>query len=474
MKFLKFSRTFWIANAMELFERWAWYGLFLVLAIYLTDPVESGALGFTQSQKGWLMGLVGGIPYLLAFFTGAIADKVGYKKVLFISYALLSVAYYFMGQFTSYPSIFIMFTFVATGAALFKPIIAATVAKTTNDKTRSIGFGVFYMMVNIGSLVGPFFASKLRELDWNYVFLMSSGVILLNFLLLLMYHEPEREPDKRPLKESLIMIFKNVAGILSDKKFLVFLLIVVGFWTMYLQLFLTLGVFISQWVDTSILYETLNNISPALAQTFGTDEGTVNPEMILNIDAGFIVLFQLIISTVVMKMRPLHSMIIGFFISSIGIGLTVMTQNPLFIIVSIFIFSIGEMSGSPKISEYIGKIAPREKVAGYMGCSHLPYFGGSVLAGIISGDVYTLLSDKSYLLRQELASKGFSLPEISSSYTQSAFYEKASELLSLSQSEITTHLWETYSPWKIGFLFTAIGIFTAIMLWLYDKYIIKN
>jgi len=56
--FKKYPHAFWIANTMELFERWAWYGMFMLVALYLTGSRDTGALGFTQAQKGYLMGPV--------------------------------------------------------------------------------------------------------------------------------------------------------------------------------------------------------------------------------------------------------------------------------------------------------------------------------------------------------------------------------------------------------------------------------
>src|SRR6056297_1890167 len=107
--FRRFPRTFWAANTMELFERWAWYGLFLVLALYLTKSKEVGALGFSQEQKGNIMGIVSAILYFLPVITGSIADKLGYKKVLLLSFGILASGYLMMGYLTRYAAIFMIF-----------------------------------------------------------------------------------------------------------------------------------------------------------------------------------------------------------------------------------------------------------------------------------------------------------------------------------------------------------------------------
>jgi len=240
-KLFGFPGTFWTANVMELFERWAWYGMFILLALYFTGSTDEGALGFTQGQKGLLMGTVVGILYVLPTITGAIADKFGYKRILILSYIILGSGYLLMGYVTTYASMFLAFLYLALGAGLFKPVISATITKTTTEKTASIGFGIFYMIVNIGAFVGPVVASKLREIDWQYAFWMSSGAILVNIILVIIfYKEPERERVNEPLSKTIRDIFTNLGKALTDYKLVVFLLIIVGFWTMYNQLFFTL------------------------------------------------------------------------------------------------------------------------------------------------------------------------------------------------------------------------------------------
>jgi dipeptide/tripeptide permease len=149
--FKSFPRTFWVANSIELFERWAWYGFFMLFANYLTKSSDLGGLEFSQTQKGMIMGIGTGILYFLPIITGSIADRYGYKKVLYIAFSVYTTAFIFLPMFHSFTGVFIMYLYLALGAALFKPVISATVAKTTNDKNASIGFGIFYMMVNLGA-----------------------------------------------------------------------------------------------------------------------------------------------------------------------------------------------------------------------------------------------------------------------------------------------------------------------------------
>jgi dipeptide/tripeptide permease len=460
---------------MELFERWAWYGMFLVLPLYLTGSTETGALGFSQAQKGLLTGTVVMILYFLPTITGAIADRYGYKKILIIAYIILISGYYLMGTVRSYAALWLVFLYLGLGAGLFKPVISATVRKSTNDKTASIGFGIFYMIVNIGAFVGPIFAAKLREISWDLVFIMSSSVIGINMLLvLLFFKEPPAERSTDKLGKSIIRILKNIGTALSDLKLLIFLIIIIGFWSMYNQLFYTLPVFIDQWLDTSPIYNLLDSISPSMAAAIGTESRTIAPEMITNIDAFYIVVFQVFVSWLVMRFKPLNTMLAGILICSVGIGLWFITLNPFFLFLSIMIFAFGEMTSSPKIQEYIGRIAPEDKVALYMGCYFIPMAGGNFLAGILSGNVYGSIADKITLLQKEVALRGISIPDISASFTQNDYIAQAASKMGMTPHELTNYLWNTYHPSKIWMVYTGIGLLTVVCLFIYNRFMARK
>lgn len=466
----KFPRTFWVANTIELFERFAWYGFFMLFANYLTGSSDLGGLEFSQAQKGLIMGIGTGILYFLPVITGSIADKYGYKKVLILAFFVYISAFILLPMFHSFTGVFIMYLYLALGAALFKPIISATIAKTTNDKTASIGFGIFYMMVNLGAFLGPMLTLLFKSASYDMVFHISAGIIAINFILLFFYKEPDREEKKESFGKSISQVFKNIGVVLTDKKFVVFLIIVAGFWTMYNQLFFTLPVFIAQWVDTSSMYHFFQTTIPFVAKNYG-EHGQMEAEFITNFDASFIILFQVIISSFVIRWKPLSTMVTGFIISSIGMALTLMTQNVSFIIIALFVFSVGEMTASPKITEYIGRIASSDKKALYMGYSFIPVFLGNIFAGIISGNVYQAMSDKHSILVKELAKRGLS---INTEFSHNDFFNHAADMMNMTHQQLTDYLWTNYHPGNIWIVIFGIGIAAATSLWIYNKYLIKH
>ncbi len=220
-----YPKQFWVANTMEIFERLSWYGWFTVMALYVTGSVETGGLGFTTETRGALMAIVPFFLYLLPVLTGAMADRYGYKKSFITAFVVMIISYYLLGQFTSLPSFFMAFMFVAVGAGIFKPVVTGTVAKVTNESNSALAFGIFYMMVNIGGAVGPIVAGLVRGWGWEWVFVVSSGWACVNLLIVLtLYEEPPR--DEKQKTASLRQVVDNMVEVLGNFRFFVTVFVV--------------------------------------------------------------------------------------------------------------------------------------------------------------------------------------------------------------------------------------------------------
>ncbi|GAB4295058.1 MAG: hypothetical protein Kow0098_17080 [Ignavibacteriaceae bacterium] len=463
IKLRDFPQTFWVANTMEIFERMAWYGFFTVSSLYITGSVESGGLGFTDEDRGVLQGVVTFFLYLFPIVTGALADRYGFRKMLFASFTVLVPAYYLLGVFKSFPSFFLAFMLVALGAAMFKPVIIGTVSKTTDDRTSSLGFGIFYMMVNIGGFIGPIVAGIVRAMSWDYVFIASSLWMAINFIFVtLFYKEPTTEStssNPRKLKKVLsdmvevlgngrffifvfgllvvlvigskftsdgsftwgdIILFAIIWSILNfgydfilkksksagqkwylqtmktgDWRFGVFLLLMSGFWTSFNQIFYTLPLHIRDFTDTSDLFLFLQSIMSFLGfedasslNSAMVTSGQVNPEYIININAGSIIFFQVLISYFVGKLKPFTTIFWGVIITVVSFSILIFGTTGWIVILGVFVFSFGEMMASPKSKEYTGKIAPPDRVALYMGYFYWCVALGNLFGGILSGQFY--------------------------------------------------------------------------------------
>lgn len=524
-----FNKTFWLASFMELMERWAWYGIYALVGLYLVGSTDTGGLGFDHIQKGNIMGNIVGILYFLPLFFGVIADRIGYKLSLTIAYIIMITGYYLMGQVHSYWSVYMVFLLVAVGAAFFKPVASAIVARNTDETTGTLGFGIFYMMVNIGGFIGPAMSSGLRTTyGWKIIFIQASVVIAINLVvLLLFYKEPKVEKPKdsigKAIKDSIMGIFEA----LKDVRLGILLLLMIGFWTMFNQLFNTLPNFIEDWVDSSAISDWLNQNIPLLGSLM-TQDGLVKPEWFTNIDSFMIICCQVTISYFVTKIRHINAVIRGAVIATIGVGLTFYTHNPMFTIIGTMIFAMGEMMSSPTVSSFIALITPKGKEGLYQGTYFLPVAASYFVTSYISGGLYQSWSDKLSLLQKEMATRNIEMPQVVTNeqfieqgakalnmsissfenqfnlkadsvdwsivgqsfkdyasskaidvsqihlpFSKNEYFSLAEQKLGMGHWEMVDMLWNTYSPNKIWIVIVGIGLFSIFSLMIYDKLVIK-
>ncbi len=390
------------------------------------------------------------------------------------AFVTLASGYFAMGQFHAYAPVFISFLVVAVGGAIFKPVIVATVSKTTAKGSDTLGFGIFYMIVNIGGFIGPWAASKMRDINWQYVFIMCSVVIMVNLILLFFYREPAKEEkSKEPFLKSMKLIISNTIIVLKDLKFVMFLGIIIGFWTMYMQLFFTVPVYIAQWVDTSVIYNKIGFLQ-AVFGSIDEGRGLIRPEMMINIPAFTIILFQVIMSNMLSKVKPIRSMIVGILVVCLAYFQFNFYVNGWFIAMALDILAFGEMASSPRIQEYISRIAPKEKVALYMGYSFLPLAGGNIFGGLLSGKLYGTLSDKYYFLRQYLVDNKYHSMEEITGLDDGILFQESLTKLNMEPDQLTGILYDTYHPGNIWLIFASIGLGTAILLFVYNKFVLRD
>ncbi|MGA9116859.1 MAG: MFS transporter, partial [Bacteroidota bacterium] len=244
--FRSFPRVFWVANVMELFERAAYYGLNSVLAIYLTDSIHEGGLGFSEQSVGFLQGLIYALTYVVPILGGALADRYGYRRMLLVAFSFLSAGYFLSGQMTAYGTVFASLLVMATGAGLFKPIISGTLARTTTESNSAFGFGIYYWMINLGAFLAPLVVSVLRGFSWGLVFGASSLYCALMFLpTLFLYRDPPRPGSTKTVRE----VLAGAAMVLADARFMLMIFAYSGFWILYFQNFGSVLWFLRDFID---------------------------------------------------------------------------------------------------------------------------------------------------------------------------------------------------------------------------------
>ncbi len=352
-----FHPTFWVANGMELFERLAYYGQQIVFMVYLRNN-----LGFTETEAGALSGLFGGLIYLLPILGGTLADKWGFRRAFNIAFTILGIGYFLIGSvgMTAFKGIYgdmslywlltIFLVFTAFGGSFIKPAVLGTVAVTTNEKSKSLGFAIYYWLVNAGAMIGPTIAYFVRDSFGNeFVYLVSSlscfAMLIVNLVL---YKEVASEQNI--VTESLGKKITNLFVVLGNFKFMIFLLIYSLYWIIFWQEFIIVPYYITDYISKDAPYEIVQSWA----------------------GAGAIILFQIPINRLTKNIPTRSAILVGFAVSSLIWVIIGLYPSIPTIAAGIVAFAIGEMIQAPRYYEYISEIAPKGQQGLYQGYAFLP------------------------------------------------------------------------------------------------------
>ncbi|NOR15645.1 MAG: MFS transporter, partial [Candidatus Aminicenantes bacterium] len=381
-----FPAVFWTANTIEILERFAYYGIYFGFGIYMQH------LGYSRGQLGIIQSFFLLLSYGIPVISGTFADKYGFKKVLIVSYLAYLPSILLLILTRSFSGIALTMLAIGLAAGIFKPLIAGTVRAVTDKTNKTMGFGIFYAMVNVGGSFGPIVAGRLRVISWNYAFLAAALCIGLMLLItILFYKEPEREIEGVSLSKK----FQDIGVALSDLKFTLLLIILgVFFWIPFWAFFNLCAVYVDANLDTAQLYLSIRSV---LGGWFTDNVLSHEVDGVRRImgetiaHTGWIIMiFQVFVSRAIERFRAIPSFLFGLFVMGLGfivIGYANISAAAV-IFIGIFLFAVGEMISSPRIQEYITWIAPKEKAGLYMGMNFLAV----MIGGAFSGVTYTALS----------------------------------------------------------------------------------
>jgi proton-dependent oligopeptide transporter, POT family len=387
--FRSFPRNFWAVISMEFFERGAYYGLMSVLSVYLVLSRNEGGLGFSKESVGAIKSTITPLLYLLPIISGALADRYGYKKTLTFALIVMAAGYFFSGLFTDYGLVFGSLLLMAVGVGFFKPIISGTIARSTSEGNSSLGFGIYYWTINLGAFIFPLFLIPyLKDYSYSYIFFMSAAAVCLLLVLNFIFY---REPIRPANTKSLGVILKEILLVLKDYRFISMIVIYSGFWILYFQMFDTVLWYQKDYMDMTPLNNIVNDF---LSLFVDKPNWKFDSEHVTVINAGTIILLQILVSAIVRKAKALPTMIVGISMGTIGMAILAISSNTWVFIGGLILFSIGEMTAHPKFISYVGLIAPADKKALYQGYSFLYGVIGSGVGGILGASLYVYYVDK--------------------------------------------------------------------------------
>jgi dipeptide/tripeptide permease len=386
-----FPSSFWTANGTELFERAAYYAMASFVVIYL------GQLGFGAYWPSTLNSVLWFLVYFLPILSGSLADQYGFKKSLLLAFVLLAAAYFFMGFPVWFGGAKLMeaagsevtvgwrtvlpivgaLVMIGVGGSIVKPCIAGTVQKTAGSR-KTLGFGIFYMIINVGSLLGRGVSFYFRRrYDLTAIFSVSMLMASLAFLVVLfVFKDPDVEmgnTEKKPAR-SIGQIITGMFTVLGNGRFAMFLVVSSGFYFIYNQVYNLLPLYIKRTVELKPAMDLYTMANPFV-----------------------IVFFQLLITLTFGKLPPIKSIVIGTVIIGCsmliniaplymhgGVGLRMFDLLPLgslFIMLTVAMIAFGELFASSRLYEYIGSLAPKGQEGLFLGYANIPMAVGSLIGG---------------------------------------------------------------------------------------------
>ncbi len=418
-----FDRPFWVANITEIFERLSYYGAFASLALYLQQK-----LNFSTQETGTLTGIFGGMVWFLAIFGGAAADRLGFRRALSIAYLILAIAYFLIGSIaapwlgpvrnlvplTVFVGLVLMLP--ALGIALVKPCVVGTTARASKENVRSIGYSIYYTMVNVGGAAGPYVAGWAHEsLGLENVYRVAALSVFAMFVVVLVFFREPRKAGDAPAP-SMGEVARNFLTVIGNGKFMAFLLIFTGYWVVFWQQYISLPGYLVNYANTVGMTSHNWLVNWVLSKI-----QNASVEKILVVDGLTVICLTIAVNYVTRKIPAFQAVILGTVVTSLSWLILASWPTKIGAMVSLFVLALGEITQSPRYYEYISRLAPPGQQGTYMGFAFLPIGIGSFIGGWTGGK----------LMHQ--------------------FAEVQNQ------------------PAKFWWAITAIGLLTAALLWVYDR-----
>ncbi len=390
----KFSKAFWVANSVELLERLAYYAVFIVITLYL-----SNVWGFTDIEAGIISGVFSASLYLLPTFAGALADKIGFRSAIILAFGLLTLGYGGLGLLptllesaglVSYGmtttfngldssslrySIVPVLILIVIGGSFIKAVISGTVARETTSENRAKGYAVFYMMVNIGAFTGKTVVDPLRksmgDLGLVYLNFFAASMTLLALIAVFFFYKSTKTEGAG---KSFAEIGRGLLKVLKNTRLIVLILIISGFWMIQGQMYATMPKYVIRMIGEQASPGWYANVNPLIVF------------VLVNFITSFMKKSTALTSmTIGMIIIPLSALVMSLG-SQVGSDY-IMGLHPVafMMIAGIAMQAVAECFISPRFLEFFSLQSPKGEEGLYLGFSHLHSFVSYLFAFGLSG-----------------------------------------------------------------------------------------
>jgi proton-dependent oligopeptide transporter, POT family len=340
-----FPRVVWVSLLLEFVERLAFYGVYVNLAVYLLTVVH-----LTPTQNGLLLGWFVAVRSWLPVITGALSDRIGFRRCLVLSFIAYALAYTSLYYARGIPGAWVGVLATGAAGAFLKPVIPATVRRYSPEGREAFGFSMFYASVNAGSVVGKTLTKLVRvaiSLRATFVNAIVASVVGLG-LALLFFREPKSNAtnDSKSLHDSgpesaagiaarvpetpKPSIAQSFFALARRPRLFVFLALVSGYYLLIEQFYQTFPVHIVRLFGENAPREYITLINPAS-----------------------IALLQVPMAALSKRIQPVFGMGLGIFVGAASMLLMGAWPSLLGACGSFFVFALAEMLFSPRYYQYV-------------------------------------------------------------------------------------------------------------------------
>ena len=308
------------------------------LALYLTKKI-----GVSPAEAGMALLVYGAAAFIAAPLTGKLSDKLGALKVMKFALFGSGIIFFLYSFITDYYWILAASFVLAAVNEAFRPANLSLITEIVAPPQRRMAFALNRLAINAGMSIGPVIGGFLTLIDYHYLFYanaVASVIAGVYFTSINWSSLAGSEKEKAPEDSAKIKF-----AILSDKAFLFFLFAVVPANLVFFQHLGALPLYI---VD-DLGYTTA---------AFG---------LFSAINTVLIIIVEVPLNNWMNDTPYRKSLVIGALLAGIGFGGFAISTTVIPLVISIIVFTFGEMIFFPITAAYTSEIAPADKRGEYMG-----------------------------------------------------------------------------------------------------------
>ncbi len=390
------GKNFWYTNIIQFLEGLGYFSMIHILTLYLIRYC-----GFSDADSAFWVSMYTLFISMFVLAVGSICDIIGLKRTYTIGFAILIGGRLLLGFGSDIGTTFNMaqtnysyitmagIVLMSFGTAFMSPCIQTSIRRFTTLRSRATGFNFYYLFMNIGAIVASvvivhWLLGSYGETEGTYLIVnVGTAFYAIAYIFTRLINEnfyavpeermkPEQVERRRPLK--------LIAEVMREKPFqrlVIFLILTLGVRLVFTIQFLVMPQYYTRTVGDDFDLGMMNGINPII-----------------------IVIGLITIIPVLNRFSTVNLMIYGMSISACSLIFMAIPPQWYFVIpgidtlpqayfvailLQIVVFAIGEVLFSPRFSEYIARVAPKDKVATYMSLAALPMFIAKPVNGVIGG-----------------------------------------------------------------------------------------